>query len=107
MLRDPLAFVWRYALGWRSPVEDEGPLSLDTRAFGELVHEMPKRAVDTLEPNPGYLGAARHDIEAAMPPFRNVPVVRAVGGAGLIGAAILAFEVALSPVPMRAESVAL
>jgi hypothetical protein len=31
ILRDPLAFVWRYALGWRSLVEDEQPLSLDAR----------------------------------------------------------------------------
>ncbi|MFC5323631.1 PD-(D/E)XK nuclease family protein [Bradyrhizobium oligotrophicum] len=66
MLRDPLAFVWRYALGWRSPVEDEQPLSLDARAFGELVHEMLKRTVDALEPNPGYVRAARHEIENAL-----------------------------------------
>ena len=66
MLRDPLAFVWRYALGWRSPVEDEQPLSLDARAFGELVHEMLKRTVDALEPKPGYVGAARHEIENAL-----------------------------------------
>jgi hypothetical protein len=66
MLRDPLAFVWRYALGWRSPVEDEQPLSLEARAFGELVHEMLKRTVDALEPKPGYVGAARHEIENAL-----------------------------------------
>jgi len=66
MLRDPLAFVWRYALSWRSPVEDEQPLSLDTRVFGELVHEMLKHTVDTLEPTPGYLDAGRHDIEKAL-----------------------------------------
>jgi len=66
MLRDPLAFVWRYALGWRSLVEDEQPLSLDARAYGELVHELLKRAVDALEPNPGYARAARHEIEGAL-----------------------------------------
>jgi PD-(D/E)XK nuclease superfamily len=66
MLRDPLAFVWRYALGWRSPVQDEQPLAVDTRAFGELVHKMLKRTVDALEPKPGYLGASRHDIENAL-----------------------------------------
>lgn len=66
MLRDPLAFVWRYALGWRSLVEDEQPLSLDARAFGELVHEMLKRTVDALEPHPGYVRAARHEIETAL-----------------------------------------
>jgi hypothetical protein len=66
MLRDPLAFVWRYALGWQSLVADEQPLSLDARAFGELVHDMLKRGVNSLEPNPGYARAARHEIEAAL-----------------------------------------
>lgn len=66
MLRDPLAFLWRYALGWRSLVEDEQPLSLDARAYGELVHALLKRAVDALEPNPGYGRAARHEIEAVL-----------------------------------------
>lgn len=66
MLRDPLAFVWRYALGWRSLVEDEQPLSLDARAFGELVHEILKRTVDALEPDPGYVRAARLEIDNAL-----------------------------------------
>ena len=66
MLRDPLAFVWRYALGWRSLVEDDQPLCLDARAFGELVHELLKRAVDALEPHPGYARAARLEIESAL-----------------------------------------
>jgi hypothetical protein len=66
ILRDPLAFVWRYALGWRSLVEDEQPLSLDARAYGELVHDLLRRAVDALEPDPGYARAARHEIEAAL-----------------------------------------
>lgn len=66
MLRDPLAFVWRYGLGWRSVPEDDQPLTLDARAYGELVHELLKRTVDTLEPNPGYGGAAPHEIEAAL-----------------------------------------
>jgi hypothetical protein len=34
MLRDPLAFVWRYALGWRSLAEDDQPLTLDARTYG-------------------------------------------------------------------------
>lgn len=66
MLRDPLAYVWRYALGWRSLLEDEQPLTLDARGYGELVHEMLKRTVDALEPKPGYARAARHEIEAAL-----------------------------------------
>ena len=66
MLRDPLAFIWRHALGWRSLVEDEQPLSLDNRAYGELVHDLLKRSVDALEPDPGYARAACHEVEAAL-----------------------------------------
>ncbi|MGY3610820.1 MULTISPECIES: PD-(D/E)XK nuclease family protein [unclassified Bradyrhizobium] len=66
MLRDPLAFVWRYALGWQSLVEDEQPLSLDARAYGELVHDLLKRAVDALEPDPGYGRATPLEIEGAL-----------------------------------------
>jgi PD-(D/E)XK nuclease superfamily len=63
MLRDPLAFVWRYALGWRAVPEDDQPLTLDARTFGELVHELLKRTVDRLEPMPGYARASRQEIE--------------------------------------------
>ena len=66
MLRDPLAFVWRYALGWRAVPEDDQPLTLDARAYGELVHELLKRTVDALEPVPGYARASRQEIEAAL-----------------------------------------
>ena len=66
MLRDPLAFVWRYVLGWRALPEDDQPLTLDARAYGELVHELLKRTVDALEPERGYARASRHEIEAAL-----------------------------------------
>src|SRR5262249_55457198 len=44
MLRDPLAFVWRYALGWHAAAEPEQPLTLSPRVFGELVHELLRRS---------------------------------------------------------------
>jgi hypothetical protein len=66
MLRDPLGFVWRYALGWRALAEDDQPLTLDSRTYGELVHELLRRTVDALEPEPGYVGATRHEIERAL-----------------------------------------
>jgi len=66
LLRDPLGFIWRYALGWRPVVVEDEPLSLDPRAFGELVHELLGRAVDALEPDPGFGRAARHEVEAAL-----------------------------------------
>ncbi len=66
MLRDPLAFVWRYALGWRAVPEGDQPLTLDARAYGELVHELLRRTVDALEPVPGYARSSRQEIEAAL-----------------------------------------
>lgn len=66
MLRDPLAFVWRYALGWRQVLEDDQPLTLDARAYGELVHQLLKKTVDGLEPHPGYAQATRGEIEASL-----------------------------------------
>jgi hypothetical protein len=66
MLRDPLTFVWRYALGWRSIAEEEQPLSLDPRAYGELVHDLLKRTVDALEPDPSYCRATPSEIERAL-----------------------------------------
>jgi hypothetical protein len=66
LLRDPLAFVWRYALGWRSVPDDDQPLTIDARGYGELVHELLKRTVDALEPVPGYARASHQQIEAAL-----------------------------------------
>jgi ATP-dependent helicase/DNAse subunit B len=66
MLRDPLGFAWRYALGYRLALEEEQPLTVDRRSFGEIVHLLLKRAVDWLEPEPGYLRAAKHEIEESL-----------------------------------------
>jgi PD-(D/E)XK nuclease superfamily len=66
LLQDPLAFVWRYALGWDAPEEREQPLSISPPDFGKLVHELLRRAVDTLEPDPGYAKASEAEIEEAL-----------------------------------------
>jgi RecB family exonuclease len=66
LLRDPLSFVWQYALGWRAAPQPETPLELDFRAFGELVHAVLRRAVQELEPSPGYMLATDAEIEAAV-----------------------------------------
>jgi hypothetical protein len=66
LLRDPLAFVWRYALGWLAPATVEEPLSLDARVWGELVHELLRRAVDRLEPDPGYTRASPEALQNAL-----------------------------------------
>lgn len=66
MVRDPLGFLWRYALGMRSIPLEQLPLALDALAFGELVHELLGRAIDALEPDPGFVRASRGEIEAAL-----------------------------------------
>ncbi|MBZ9605046.1 PD-(D/E)XK nuclease family protein [Phyllobacterium chamaecytisi] len=66
LLRDPLGFVWRYGLGWQSPEFEQQPLALPPRAFGELVHELIRRTIETLEPEPGFARSSEADIENAM-----------------------------------------
>lgn len=66
LLRDPLGFVWRYALGWRTPDDRERPLILPPAEFGRLVHELLRRAVDALEPTPGFTVASTEEIEDAL-----------------------------------------
>jgi PD-(D/E)XK nuclease superfamily protein len=67
LLRDPLGFVWKYGLGWGAPQEREQPLTIAADEFGKLVHELLRRAVDALEPEPGYAAASESEIEIALP----------------------------------------
>ncbi|MGO4560106.1 PD-(D/E)XK nuclease family protein [Mesorhizobium sp. 2RAF21] len=66
LLRDPLGFAWRYALGWRSTRFQTDPLQLDAASFGELVHELISGAIAALEPTPGFARASAGEIEAAI-----------------------------------------
>ncbi|APO69881.1 CRISPR/Cas system-associated protein (plasmid) [Rhizobium gallicum] len=66
LLRDPLGFVWRYALGWRSARQEPEPLELDPTSFGELVHELISGVISALEPTPGFARATAAEIEAAI-----------------------------------------
>lgn len=66
LLRDPAGFVWRYALGWQSPELEKQPLELPRPVFGELVHELIRRSIDTLEPGPGISRASETEIQNAV-----------------------------------------
>jgi PD-(D/E)XK nuclease superfamily len=66
LLRDPLGFVWRHALGWRSVRLEPEPLQLDPFAFGELVHELISSAITKLEPIPGFARASEEEIAEAI-----------------------------------------
>jgi hypothetical protein len=63
LLRDPIRFVWKYALGWRQPNESEDPITLKPLAFGNLVHEVLREVVDTLEQESGLANASASRIE--------------------------------------------
>ena len=51
LLRNPLGFVWKYALHWHEPedLEGEEPLFFGVLDLGNLVHEILERAVRQLE----------------------------------------------------------
>jgi hypothetical protein len=66
LLRGPLGFVWKYALGWWTPTEPEQPLTITPEALGKLVHELLRRAVDALEPSPGFTLASSEQVETAV-----------------------------------------
>jgi hypothetical protein len=66
LLRDPIRFVWRYALGWKQPDEADEPLTIDALAFGNLVHAVLRNAVERLEGADGFAGAAAAQVEAAI-----------------------------------------
>jgi hypothetical protein len=57
LLRNPLGFSWRYALGLRAPAAAEEALVLDARASGELLHHLLDHAVRRLEGEAGLANA--------------------------------------------------
>jgi hypothetical protein len=68
MLRDPLAFLWRYALGFQEPEEAEEPFTLDALAQGSLVHQILERVVREPGENVEQAAAAvAEDWERAAP----------------------------------------
>jgi len=66
MLRNPLGFVWRYAMGWKEPESGTGTLELDAVAKGDLVHQTLDRALRALEADVGLANASEKRIEAAV-----------------------------------------
>ncbi len=66
LLRNPLGFVWRYGLGWRTPERGDDPLVLDPLAMGDLVHRILDRALHTLEVDGGVSNASEQRITKAV-----------------------------------------
>lgn len=87
LLRDPLGYVWEYALGWKPARFERRILALDAADFGELVHELISRTVLILEPDPGFSKATSEQVSSAVadagraimgawPLTRSVPPLR-------------------------------
>ena len=66
LLRNPLGFVWRYALGWRAPEAGDEPLMLEPLELGELVHGILERALGRLEAHGGLAAAPPEQIADAV-----------------------------------------
>lgn len=66
LLRNPLSFVWVYALGWREPQSSAEPLVLDALGIGDLVHMVLDRALRNLETGGGLVSANEKAIEAVV-----------------------------------------
>jgi hypothetical protein len=66
LLRDPQAFVWVQALGWRSTRLESRPLELDEAAFGELVHAVIAEGIISLDAGGGVQRAGVEEREAAI-----------------------------------------
>lgn len=83
LLRDPLGFVWRYALGWRSPILERQSLTLSPMDYGELVHDLIRRAVVDLETGRGFARATGQELDRAIATAsgaieKDWPITRAV-----------------------------
>ena len=66
LLRNPLGFVWQYALRWRAPEVGEEPLMLEPQELGELVHGILDRALRRVEAHGGLSVASPERIEDAV-----------------------------------------
>ena len=60
LLRNPLGYVWRYALRWDEPKDQELELGLDALGWGDLVHQMIEEATRLRAASP------HNDTEAAI-----------------------------------------
>lgn len=72
LLRNPLGFTWRYALGWREPDAGAEALELDALQFGNLVHGILDAALPAIEAAGGLAAATPDQVGAAVHAARAV-----------------------------------
>ncbi|CAD6559582.1 hypothetical protein LMG27952_06902 [Paraburkholderia hiiakae] len=66
LLRDPLGYLWTYALGWSEQKSAAEPLMLDALSIGNLVHAVLDLALRDLERTQGAANAAPDAVAAAV-----------------------------------------
>jgi hypothetical protein len=66
LLRNPQAFVWKYAFHWEAPEVGSEPLVLDALSFGNLVHYTLDLALQQLEAAGGLSAANEATIATAI-----------------------------------------
>jgi len=66
LLRNPLGFAWRYALGWREPDIAEEAMDLDAMSFGNLVHAILNASLPAIEAAGGLDHVGPAAIESAV-----------------------------------------
>jgi hypothetical protein len=66
LLRNPQAFVWKYAFHWEAPEVGSEPLVLDALSFGNLVHYTLDLALQQLEAAGGVSAANEATIATAI-----------------------------------------
>jgi hypothetical protein len=66
LLRDPLGYVWSYALGFEAPEYEDEPLLLDPRQFGNIVHDILRRTVEHLDREGGFTKVSRQRLFKAI-----------------------------------------
>ena len=71
LLRNPIGFAWRYALGWREPDVGVDAMELDNLQFGNLVHELLDAALPAINGAGGIGGAGESAIRAAVQAARG------------------------------------
>ncbi len=63
LLRNPIAYLWKYGMKWQAPDADDELLELDAMQFGKLVHAISQEALEQLEAGVSYArssSAQRH-----------------------------------------------
>jgi hypothetical protein len=66
LVRNPLGFAWRYALGLKEPDIAVTPIVLPPPDFGTLVHEVLERAIVALEASGGLARTTGVQVESAV-----------------------------------------